>query len=226
VSSVNLIVIGQFLISCGSAQEISYRIGNGGQVKILWKGNGDNIWESVLHAEHVLDDDILGDSGFYPLQPAIVSNQIPQPPQAPAIPLIAPAPQQPQVPTTKPPPTMMTTAAFAQTKFGSTKLKTNNKRINSCGARQNMSPTAFSNYIKHKQQLQQLALASAAPPPRPRSLSPNDYWSTGLTSNGSGFNLNSHFDYYTPLFDPSSVWGGANMGHHGGAGTPDQLLVS
>lgn len=65
--------------------------------------------------------------------------------------------------------------------------------------------------------------ATAAPPPRPRSLSPNDYWSSsGLTSNGGGFN---HFDYYTPLFEPSSVWGG-NMGHHGGAGTPDQLLVS
>jgi len=210
--------------------EVSYRIGNGGQVKILWRGNGDNIWESVLHAEHVLDDDVLGDSGFYPLQQTIVSSQqLPQQPQAPAIPLIAPTPQQqPQVPTTKPPPTMMTTAAFAQTKFGSTKLKTNNKRINSSGARQNMSPTEFSNYIKHKQQLQQLALATAAPqhPQRPRSLSPNDYWSsTGL--NGSSFNINHHFDYsYTPLFDPSSVWGSANvMGHHGNAGTPD-LLVS
>jgi hypothetical protein len=71
-----------------------------------------------------------------------------------------------------------------------------------------------------------LSTASAAPPPRPRSLSPNDYWSSnGLSSNGAGFNLTGHFDYYTPLFDPSSVWG-TNMGHHGGAGTPDQLLVS
>lgn len=204
--------------------EVSYRIGNGGQVKILWKGNGDNIWESMLHMEHLFDDDIIGggDSGFYPI--AVPNNQVPQP--QPPIPLIAPTPQ-PQVPTTKPQPTMMTTAAFAQTKFGSTKLKTNNKRINSSATRQNMSPTEFSNYIKHKQQLQQLALATAAPPPpRPRSLSPNDLWSTGgLTpSNGSSFNINNHIDYYTPLFDPSSVWG-SNMGHHG-AGTPDQLLVS
>jgi len=43
----------------------------------------------------------------------------------------------------------MTTAAFAQTKFGSTKLKTSSKRTH------RMSPTEFSNYIKQKQQQQQ-----------------------------------------------------------------------
>lgn len=41
-----------------------------------------------------------------------------------------------------------TAAAFAQTKFGSTKLKSNSKRS------QRMSPTEFGNYIKSKQMLQ------------------------------------------------------------------------
>jgi protein Tob/BTG len=46
---------------------------------------------------------------------------------------------------------LMTTAAFAQTKFGSTKLKiNNNKKL----LRQQMSPIEFSNYIKSKQQQQ------------------------------------------------------------------------
>jgi len=97
----------------------------------------------------------------------------------------------------------MTTAMFAQTKFGSTKLKTNSKRSH------RMSPTEFSNYIKqrgmmqqqqqmHQREMMQTALhsnphlasmlspnGSALPPQfpgnrggyggssRPRSLSPN-----------------------------------------------------
>ncbi|KAI1292099.1 Protein Tob1 [Halotydeus destructor] len=60
---------------------------------------------------------------------------------------------------TKPSPhaATMTTAAFAATKFGSTKLKTNSKRS------QRMSPTEFSNYIKQKaiqQQQQQQVLST------------------------------------------------------------------
>uniref|UniRef100_A0A8D8TA64 Protein Tob2 n=1 Tax=Cacopsylla melanoneura TaxID=428564 RepID=A0A8D8TA64_9HEMI len=46
-------------------------------------------------------------------------------------------------------PLTFTTASFAQTKFGSTKLKTNSKRTN------RMSPTEFSNYIKQRALLQQ-----------------------------------------------------------------------
>ncbi|KAL7030096.1 hypothetical protein ACKWTF_006517 [Chironomus riparius] len=46
-------------------------------------------------------------------------------------------------------PVLFTTATFAQTKFGSTKLKNNSKRTN------RMSPTEFSNYIKQRQQMQQ-----------------------------------------------------------------------
>ena len=42
------------------------------------------------------------------------------------------------------PPVVYTAATFAQTKFGSTKLKTNSKKPN------RMSPTEFSNYIKQR----------------------------------------------------------------------------
>ena len=54
-------------------------------------------------------------------------------------------------------PVTFTTAAFAQTKFGSTKLKTNSKRS------QRMSPTEFSNYIKQRAILQQQANVSQTP---------------------------------------------------------------
>lgn len=82
-------------------------------------------------------------------------------------------------------PLTFTTATFAQTKFGSTKLKTSSKRSN------RMSPIEFSNYIKQRamqqqqqQQQQQPGSSSAIfgasqgpsspqPPQRPRSLSPN-----------------------------------------------------
>lgn len=46
-------------------------------------------------------------------------------------------------------PLTFTTATFAQTKFGSTKLKTSSKRSH------RMSPTEFSNYIKQRAMLQQ-----------------------------------------------------------------------
>ncbi|XP_029666660.1 protein Tob1 [Formica exsecta] len=46
-------------------------------------------------------------------------------------------------------PLTFTTATFAQTKFGSTKLKTSSKRAN------RMSPTEFSNYIKQRAAMQQ-----------------------------------------------------------------------
>lgn len=97
-------------------------------------------------------------------------------------------------------PLTFTTATFAQTKFGSTKLKTSGKRSH------RMSPTEFSSYIKQRaliQQQQQLshhhphhphhtptsaaamypnsAVVNSVPPQRPRSLSP-----TPSTSSVSG----------------------------------------
>lgn len=79
-------------------------------------------------------------------------------------------------------PVTFTTAAFAQTKFGSTKLKSNSKRSH------RMSPTEFSNYIKQKALQQQnpgilqtqsltpnsqFSSLSGTSPHTSRSLSPN-----------------------------------------------------
>lgn len=61
---------------------------------------------------------------------------------------------------------MFTTATFAQTKFGSTKLKTNAKRPS------RLSPTEFGNFFRQKAaSFQHPDLVS---PPRSRSLSPRD----------------------------------------------------
>ncbi|XP_065347751.1 protein Tob1-like [Cloeon dipterum] len=69
------------------------------------------------------------------------------------------------------PPLTFTTATFAQTKFGSTKLKSSSKRAN------RMSPTEFSNYIKQRalqqQQQSQQQNGFVVGANRPRSLSPN-----------------------------------------------------
>jgi hypothetical protein len=100
---------------------------------------------------------------------------------------------------------MMTTAAFAQTKFGSTKLKTSSKRTH------RMSPTEFSNYIKQRaiqqqqqkaaQQQQQQGVIGAGSGgsgvymnngtggghiSRPRSLSPQDFGPFGSSNGGLG----------------------------------------
>ncbi|XP_034948568.1 protein Tob1-like isoform X2 [Chelonus insularis] len=73
-------------------------------------------------------------------------------------------------------PLTFTTATFAQTKFGSTKLKTSSKRAN------RMSPTEFSNYIKQRAMQQQIhhhhhhqhqaGLPVSQSSPTSRSLSP------------------------------------------------------
>lgn len=69
-------------------------------------------------------------------------------------------------------PVTFTTASFAQTKFGSTKLKSSGKRSH------RLSPTEFSNYIKQRalqQQLQgspNLPMTSGTPSPRFRGSSP------------------------------------------------------
>ncbi|XP_016837258.1 atrophin-1 isoform X2 [Nasonia vitripennis] len=61
----------------------------------------------------------------------------------------SPSPVPAFIPRTQAPLTF-TTATFAQTKFGSTKLKTSSKRAN------RMSPTEFSNYIKQRVMQQQI----------------------------------------------------------------------
>lgn len=80
-----------------------------------------------------------------------LSGPLSPPLPSPSTPSYPPTPGQTFQP--RQPPVVYTAATFAQTKFGSTKLKTNSKKPN------RMSPTEFSNYIKQraiqKQQHQQ-----------------------------------------------------------------------
>lgn len=63
---------------------------------------------------------------------------------------------------------MFTTASFAQTKFGSTKLKSNAKRPT------RLSPTEFGNFFRQKIVPSNLQYPGLTTPPRSRSLSPRD----------------------------------------------------
>ena len=61
-----------------------------------------------------------------------------------------------------------TAATFAQTKFGSTKLKTQVKRPT------RLSPTEFGNFFRQRSTAMQTAFAGVTSPQRPQSLSPRD----------------------------------------------------
>ncbi|XP_027226996.2 protein Tob1 isoform X1 [Penaeus vannamei] len=177
--------------------EVSYRIGEKGQIKVLYS----EAAESATQEEN-LDKEVtktfnpeaqcfkpidnlsssLSNVSISPKSTSPYSASSPTPPfkQREASPISA-------FLTKSSAPLTFTTATFAQTKFGSTKLKTSTKRAN------RMSPTEFSHYIKQRQMIQQqqhvqqqqqqqqqqaVAVATAGfgsqfPPSRPRSLSPN-----------------------------------------------------
>lgn len=119
-------------------------------------------------------------------------------------------------------PVLFTTATFAQTKFGSTKLKNNSKRTN------RMSPTEFSNYIKQRQQLQQHnnhyhpnnhhqgnlfgAIGSISPA---RSISPNPM--TLQMANDSSMHQN-------PFVFPSSANGFNGLNMYQSFGSPRNMF--
>ncbi|XP_060607271.1 protein Tob1-like [Ruditapes philippinarum] len=63
---------------------------------------------------------------------------------------------------------LFTTATFAQTKFGSTKLKSNAKRPT------RLSPTEFGNFFRQKAVPNNVQYPGLTTPPRSRSLSPRD----------------------------------------------------
>lgn len=112
--------------------EVSYRIGEKGAVKVLFSSD-------ERAADERTDREVTRAFNpeaqcFRPVEPAAAPS-----PPAPAA--FSPAPPFRAQPLT------FTTATFAQTKFGSTKLKTSSKRAN------RMSPTEFSNYIKQRAML-------------------------------------------------------------------------
>ncbi|BFG00812.1 protein Tob1 [Drosophila madeirensis] len=97
-------------------------------------------------------------------------------------------------------PLTFTTATFAQTKFGSTKLKTSSKRASSA---YRMSPTEFSNYIKQRAIQQQMhhghgvvssqGYAALDPVSPARSISPNPLALGGQMATGAV--AGDHFFY-------------------------------
>lgn len=196
--------------------EVSYRIGEKGAVKVLFSEATD------VHEESSADREVnktfnpeaqcfrpieavgtgLGNLSLSPNKPAspFPVSAAPSAPASPAPPKTPPSPAPSFMPRAAQPLTF-TTATFAQTKFGSTKLKTNSKRAN------RMSPTEFSNYIKQRAMQQQMH----HPPTSPggRSLSPAhhpappDYFfpQSGYHYSQSGY---PHLpDLYQPKF-PSS----------------------
>ncbi|XP_012274935.1 protein Tob1 [Orussus abietinus] len=117
-------------------------------------------------------------------------------------------------------PLTFTTATFAQTKFGSTKLKTSSKRAN------RMSPTEFSNYIKQRamqqqihhhhhhhqqqQQQQQQGLPVSQSSPSSRSLSP------GLVAGGQHTDPSAYFFQhgpYHPQFPQRNIFDSTSHGY-------------
>jgi len=137
-------------------------------------------------------------------------------------------------------PQLMTTAAFAQTKFGSTKLKTSSKRTH------RMSPTEFSNYIKQRaiqqqqqkaaqQQQQQSVVVGSAGGfmngngiSRPRSLSPQDFGPFGSSSVAGGLGAVAPSSYGPMVVDKYSpfdaIWSSPSptttQQQQGGMGSP------
>ncbi|XP_015603287.1 protein Tob1 isoform X2 [Cephus cinctus] len=111
-------------------------------------------------------------------------------------------------------PLTFTTATFAQTKFGSTKLKTSSKRAN------RMSPTEFSNYIKqraiqqqihhHHHHHQQAGLPVSQSSPSSRSLSP------GIVGGQQHTDPSAYFFQhgpYHPQFPHRNIFDSSNHGY-------------
>lgn len=172
--------------------EVSYRMGEKGQVKILYSElegvegeNSDRETTKTFNPEAQCFkpvDSVTCQMGNMNLSPP-TSTPAPYT-SSPSPTYKSGSPVNTFIPKSSAPLTF-TTATFAQTKFGSTKLKTNTKRCH------RLSPTEF-NYIKQRaivqqQQTQQqqqghpstaavmfaAAAAAATNPQRPRSLSPN-----------------------------------------------------
>jgi protein Tob/BTG len=169
--------------------------------------------------------------------PAVVPTAVVSPPAAGTYNTAGGNPFQPRQP-----PVVYTAATFAQTKFGSTKLKTNSKKPN------RMSPTEFSNYIKQRalqkslqqQQQQQISInyggggssinsGSNSPGGQQQhqngffdkfygSQSTSSYFSTNSSSalnSNSGSNMNYN-TFHKSLSSPE----GSSSGHDYGLGLP------
>ena len=191
--------------------EVSYRMGEKGAVKILYseKDSALNLEDISPEVRGFLSLDTVtasmgglslsqqssyssnsGGGGSSPLSgpvsPPILASAASSPPAAAAV-----MNYQQQMATSNPyqprqQPVVYTAASFAQTKFGSTKLKTNSKKPN------RMSPTEFSNYIKQRalqkslQQQQQQAAQYGSNPQSPGPLTSNGFNDKFFCQNNGG----------------------------------------
>ena len=206
--------------------EVSYRIGEKGLIKVLYSEAAECATQ-----EENLDKEVTKTFNpeaqcFRPID--AISSSLSLSPKSSTPSPTPPFKTRETSPAFMPPkssaPLTFTIASFAQTKFGSTKLKTSTKRAN------RMSPTEFSHYIKQRQiiqqqqQQQQHQIPSFGNQPqqqqqqqqqfttsRPRSLSPNpmDFYfpssaaAPGYNPWGRGvFDVQTNFTDLNQSFNP------------------------
>lgn len=173
--------------------EVSYRCGEKGTVKVLYVEDKDdtlnNLDQSITEVKSTFNPEA---DSFRPIDSVSSSlSSMSLSPTSPAPPSItsssptsmfgkvSPAAEKIHQQVT------FDAATFAQTKFGSTKMKTASKKINL----QRLSPTEFTTYMKQRSALNGMYAQ------RPRSLSPNA----------------KEFMYPQAKVDSVSVWGGDGL---------------
>ena len=219
--------------------EVSYRMGEKGSVKILYSEK-----DSALNLEDInpevrgflsLDTVTANMGGLSLSQQSSYNGGGSSPLSGPVSPpiLATSSPPVMNYPVTNPfqprqQPVVYTAASFAQTKFGSTKLKTNSKKPN------RMSPTEFSNYIKQRalqksmQQQQAVQYGSSAPQsPGPVNAGFNDKFFCQNSSGGGVYYGNSSANNSNLNFNnfpkPASSPGNSNEFNFGlGVSTSNQ----
>ncbi|XP_077979810.1 protein Tob1-like [Glandiceps talaboti] len=173
--------------------EVSYRIGEKGAVKVLYVEDKDDtlnsLDQSITEVKSTFNPEADSFRPIDALSSSLSSMSLsPTSPVPPGFKSPSPTTSMfgkvsPNVDKTHP--VTFDAATFAQTKFGSTKMKTASKKINL----QRLSPTEFTNYMKQRSALNGMYAQ------RPRSLSPNA----------------KEFVYPQPKLDNVGVWGGDGL---------------
>ncbi|XP_070581058.1 protein Tob1-like [Ptychodera flava] len=169
--------------------EVSYRIGEKGAVKVLYVEDKDDtlnsLDQSITEVKSTFNPEADSFRPIDSLSSSLSSMSLsPTSPVPPGFKSPSPTSMFGKVSPNhdKAQPVTFDAATFAQTKFGSTKMKTASKKINL----QRLSPTEFTNYMKQRSALNGMYAQ------RPRSLSPNA----------------KEFLYPQPKMDNMGVWGG------------------
>lgn len=217
--------------------EVSYRMGEKGSVKILYSEKDSSLNMEDINPEvrgflsldtlsASLNGLSLSQNSFGGTSP--LSGPVSPPIQAASSPPAVNYPPNPFQP--RQPPVVYTAASFAQTKFGSTKLKTNSKKPN------RMSPTEFSNYIKQRalqksiqqqqqQQGQYVTSGHQSPVPQNNGFPDKFYGQNGFYYGNNSTNSNFNFNNFPKsLNSPGSGINSNDFSFgHGGSCNQNQL---